>query len=141
MIKKIFFLLLFSLLTAQNSSPSEFWNSYNKNEKTAFINGAFGALTKIKSHHKSEVRKQYVHDDNWIQPYYIERFYDIVDEYISKEVGYNLNIISMHMDAFYTNSDNYNIPVLEAMRIVCLMQDGYKKTANLRLLRSQQKSR
>ena len=141
MIKKIFFLLLFSLLTAQNSSPSEFWNSYNKNEKIAFINGAFGALTKIKSHHKSEVRKQYVHDDNWIQPYYIERFYDIVDEYISKEVGYNLNIISMHMDAFYTNSDNYDIPVLEAMRIVCLMQDGYKKTANFRLLRSQQKSR
>ena len=111
MIKKIFFLLLFSLLTAQNSSPSGFWNSYNKNEKFAFINGAFGALTKIKSHHKSEVRKQYVHDDNWIQPYYIERFYDIVDEYISKEAGYNLNIISMHMDAFYTNSDNYNIPV------------------------------
>ena len=45
----------------------------------------------------------------------------------------------MHMDAFYTNSDNLNIPVLEALRVVSLMQDGEQKTANVRLLRAQQK--
>ena len=93
----------------------------------------------MKSHHKSEVRKQYMHDDNWVEPYYIERFYQIADEYLSDEVGYNLKIIAMHMDAFYTNSDNLNIPVLEALRVVSLMQDGEKKTANARLLRAQQK--
>ena len=43
------------------------------------------------------------------------------------------------MDAFYANSDNYNIPVLEALRVVSLVQDGDKKTANRRLLRLQQK--
>ena len=93
----------------------------------------------MKAHHKAEVRKQFIHADNWVEPYYIERFYDIADEYRSEEVGYNLKIIAMHMDAFYTNSDNLNIPVLEALRVVSLMQDGEQKTANVRLLRAQQK--
>jgi hypothetical protein len=93
----------------------------------------------LKAHHKAEVRKQFIHDDNWVEPYYIERFYDIADEYRSEEVGYNLKILAMHMDAFYTNSDNLNIPVLEALRVVSLMQDGEQKTANVRLLRAQQK--
>ena len=43
------------------------------------------------------------------------------------------------MDAFYTNSDNLNIPLFEALRVVSLVQDGEQKTANLRLLRSQYK--
>jgi hypothetical protein len=43
------------------------------------------------------------------------------------------------MDAFYVNSDNYNIPVMEALRIVSLMQDGERKKANLRLLKAQRK--
>ena len=37
------------------------------------------------------------------------------------------------------NSDNLNIPVMEALRIVSLMQDGENRTANTRLLRAQQK--
>ena len=93
----------------------------------------------MKKSHKGEVAKQYLHDKNWIQPYYIERFYDIADEYLSEEAGYNLTIIIMHMDALYANSDNYKIPVLEAMRVVSLMQDGLREKANLRLLQLQRK--
>jgi|TARA_B100001250_G_scaffold60273_1_gene46990 hypothetical protein len=135
----LLFIFLYPALYGQNTSPADFWIGNTQEEKIAFINGAYGAIAKMKSHHKSEVRKQYMHDDNWVEPYYIERFYQIADEYLSDEVGYNLKIIAMHMDAFYTNSDNLNIPVLEALRVVSLMQDGEKKTANARLLRAQQK--
>ena len=137
--KKILIVLTSSYLIAQDIKPAEFWNNYNQLEKIAFINGAYGAIAKLKAHHKAEVRKQYLHDDNWIEPYYIERFYEIADEYRSKKVGYNLKIIALHMDAFYTNSDNFNIPILEALRIVSLVEDGDKKTANIRLLRAQQR--
>ena len=108
-------------------------------EKIAFINGAYGAVAKLKSHHKSEVRKQFLHDDNWVEPYYIERYYSIADEYLAEEIGYNIKIIALHIDAFYTNSDNIFIPVMQALRIVSLIQDGQNDAANLRLLRSQQK--
>ena len=97
------------------------------------------AQFQIKIHHKSEVKKQYIHDDNWVEPYYIERFYSIADEYLAQEIGYNIKIIALHIDAFYTNSDNLFIPTLEALRIVSLMQDGENGAANLRLLRAQQK--
>ena len=139
--KKIILLWFTTLITiyGQNSAPAEFWIGYTQEEKIAFINGAYGTVAKLKAHHKTEVRKQYMHDDNWVEPYYIERFYQIADEYIANEIGYNLKIIALHMDAFYSNSDNLNIPVMEALRIVSLMQDGENRTANTRLLRAQQK--
>ena len=139
MINRLPFLLLVTSLLAQDPSPADFWKGYSQEEKIAYINGAYGAIAKLKAHHKAEVRKQFIHDDNWVEPYYIERFYDIADEYRSEEVGYNLKILAMHMDAFYTNSDNLNIPVLQALRVVSLMQDGEQKIANVRLLRAQQK--
>ena len=80
----IFFRLLFSKIHTRISG------NLTDEEKIAFINGVFGAVAKLKSHHKIEVRKQYYHDDNWVEPYYIERFYEIADEYLANEVGYNL---------------------------------------------------
>ena len=131
--------LTFITIYGQDSTPAEFWIRYNQKEKIAFINGVYGTVSKLKSHHKTEVKKQYMHDDNWVEPYYIERFYQISDEYLANEIGYNLKIIALHMDAFYSNSDNLKIPVMEALRIVSLMQDGENRTANTRLLRAQQK--
>ena len=129
-------------LHSQSSSlnlPSEFWLDLTEPEKLSFVNGAYGAISLLKKSHRDEVAKQYLHDKNWIQPYYIERFYNIADEYVSEEAGYNLSIIIMHMDALYANSDNQKIPVLEAMRVVSLMQDGLGDKANLRLLQLQRK--
>ena len=131
--------LIQSLYSQSKISPADFWKNYSREEKIAFINGAYGAIAKLKSHHKSEVRKQYLHNDNWIEPYYIERFYNIADEYIAKDVGYNIKIVSLHIDAFYSNSDNIKIPIMQALRIVSLMQDGESEAANVRLLKAQQK--
>ena len=139
MIIKLLFILFITPIWAQNFPPADFWGEYSQEEKIAFINGAYGAISKLKSHHRAEVKKQFLHENNWVEPYYIERFYEIADEYRSEEVGYNLKIIALHMDAFYTNSDNLNIPLFEALRVVSLVQDGEQKTANLRLLRSQYK--
>ena len=100
MIKKplLYLLILGTYLDAQ--TPVKFWENQTIEEKISFVNGAFAAISKIKNHHQIEVQKQYVHDNNWIEPYYIKRFYDITDEYLCSEIGYNLKIIVMHMDAF-----------------------------------------
>ena len=130
---------IFCQVSTQNQLSIDFWAGLSEPEKISFVNGAYGTISLLKKHHQHEVRKQYLHDENWVQPYYIERFYDIADEYRSEEAGYNLKIIIMHMNAFYSNSDNVKIPILEAMRIVSLMQDGYRDKANIRLLQAQRK--
>lgn len=130
---------IFCQVSTQNQLSINFWTGLSEPEKISFVNGAYGTISLLKKHHQHEVRKQYLHDKNWVQPYYIERFYDIADEYRSEEAGYNLKIIIMHMNAFYSNSDNIKIPILEAMRIVSLMQDGYRDKANIRLLQAQRK--
>ena len=136
-----FFFILSIFLNAEEKTnvPSKFWLDLSEKEKISFVNGAYGAMSLLKNHHKNEVRKQFLHDKNWIQPYYIERFYELSDEYLSEEAGYNIRIIVLHMDAFYSNSDNYKIPVLEAMRVVSLIQDGLRDKANLRLIQLQRK--
>ena len=130
---------MFCQVSTQNQLSIDFWTGLSEPEKISFVNGAYGTISLLKKHHQHEVRKQYLHDKNWVQPYYIERFYDIADEYRSEEAGYNLKIIIMHMNAFYSNSDNVKIPILEAMRIVSLIQDGYRDKANIRLLQAQRK--
>jgi len=130
---------IFCQVSTQNQLSIDFWTGLSEPEKISFVNGAYGTISLLKKHHQHEVRKQYLHDKNWVQPYYIERFYDIADEYRSEEAGYNLKIIIMHMNAFYSNSDNVKIPILEGMRIVSLMQDGYRDKANIRLLQAQRK--
>tara|TARA_Y100000768_G_scaffold295934_1_gene229764 strand:+ start:90 stop:527 length:438 start_codon:yes stop_codon:yes gene_type:complete len=138
----IWILICLMKIYGQSSNPnlpSDFWLDLSDPEKLSFVNGAYGAISLLKKSHRDEVAKQYLHDKNWIQPYYIERFYNIADEYVSEEAGYNLSIIIMHMDALYANSDNQKIPVLEAMRVVSLMQDGLSEKANFRLLQLQRK--
>ena len=139
------FLIIFILVQISfsqpdnNKSPSSFWISLSNKEKISFINGTYSALSVLKKKHKDEVAKQYLHDKNWIQPYYIDRYYSIIDEYHSEQVGYDLKIIAMHVDALYANSDNLNIPIMEAIKVVSLMQDGDREKANLRLLQLQRK--
>ena len=141
---KLFFIifLLVQISFSQSEikqSPSSFWISLSNKEKISFINGAYSALSVLKKKHKDEVAKQYLHDKNWIQPYYIDRYYSLIDEYHSEQVGYDLKIIALHMDALYANSDNLNIPIMEAIKVVSLMQDGDREKANLRLLQLQRK--
>jgi len=139
------FLIIFILVRISFSqseikqSPSSFWISLSNKEKISFINGTYSALSVLKKKHKDEVAKQYLHDKNWIQPYYIDRYYSIIDEYHSEQVGYDLKIIALHVDALYANSDNLNIPIMEAIKVVSLMQDGDREKANLRLLQLQRK--
>ena len=136
----IFILVQISSSQADNKkSPSSFWISLSNKEKISFINGTYSALSVLKKKHKDEVAKQYLHDKNWIQPYYIDRYYSIIDEYHSEQVGYDLKIIALHVDALYANFDNLNIPIMEAIKVVSLMQDGDREKANLRLLQLQRK--
>ena len=137
----IFFFILSIFLNAEEKKavPSKFWLDLSEKEKISFINGAYGAMSLLKNHHKNEVRKQFLHDKNWIQPYYIDRYYSIIDEYHSEQVGYDLKIIALHVDALYANSDNLNIPIMEAIKVVSLIQDGDREKANLRLLQLQRK--
>lgn len=138
--KKIFYLLiLINLLFPQNRTPADFWNGLVEIEKVSFVNGAYSAVSAMKIHHQQQVKAQYIGNNNWVQPYYIDRYYEIVDEHISKDVGGNIDIIAKAMDAFYSNSDNTNIPVMEALRIVSMAQDGKDQKANLYLLKAQRK--
>lgn len=134
----ILFLLMCQVSIAK-TTPADYWNSLDQSDKIAFVNGAYGAISSMKAHHLREVKKQYNQQPGWIEPYYIERFYEIVDEHLSQNVGYDLVLITRHMDALYAGYDNSNISLIEALRIVSLSQDDEQKKADLLLLKAQRK--
>jgi hypothetical protein len=140
MIRYILIIFLFlGSLVAQIRTPAKYWKSLEMSEKIAFINGVYSAGAKFKFHHKQEVKKQFNQDPNWVEPYYIERFYNIVDEHRSQEAGYEVDVVAKGLDAFYSNYDNTAIPLLEALRIVSLTQDGKTEKADLYLLKAQKR--
>ena len=104
-------ILFASIIFGQSEAPADYWVKLIQGEKVAFVNGAYAGVARMKLHHEKEVQKQYMKDPYWVQPYYINRFYDIVDEHISQSVTYDLNIVAGHIDALYANYDNRNIPV------------------------------
>ncbi len=136
-------LFIFSIVSqyvsAQQKTPADYWLSLSKEEKLTFVNGAYAMASRLKTHHKVEVQKQYKGNPTFIEPYYIERYYEIIDEHLSTEVGRNLSLITGSMDALYANSDNVKIPLTEAIRIVSLAQDGERKKGDLLLLKAQKK--
>ncbi len=144
--KKIFSIILIlvsisSGLIAQHSTPADYWGSLTDTEKLAFVNGAYTAMSRAKAVHIEEVKKMYGRDPYYREPYFIERFYEVVDEHIAEGVGYNIDIIVQAMDALYANYDNVLIPVIEALRVVSTAQDGDQQTANVLLLKAQRKYR
>ena len=140
MIKRIiFFVFIISLCLGQKRTPAMYWQSLEMKEKTAFINGVYASGAKLKFHHRQEVKKQYNQDPSWVEPYYIERFYEIIDEHRSKKAGYNVELIAKALDSLYSNYDNTEIPLLEALRIVSLAQDEKTEKADLYLLKAQKR--
>ncbi len=139
----ILLLAIFSMnvgsISGQGKTPENYWMSLSQKEKLTFVNGAYAMASRLKSHHRVEVKKQYTGDPSFFEPYYIERYYQIIDEHLSTEVGRNLSLITGSMDALYANSDNAKIPLTEAIRIVSLAQDGERKKGDLLLLKAQKK--
>ncbi|NQT97894.1 MAG: hypothetical protein HQ562_09165 [Candidatus Marinimicrobia bacterium] len=128
-------------LNAQQNTPAEYWDSLTDGEKLAFVNGAYTAVSRMKSFHMEEVKMQYGHDPYWREPYFVERFYQILDQHLAEGVGYNIDIIAQAMDALYANFDNVRIPIIEALRIVSTAQDGEQQKANVLLLKAQRQYR
>ncbi len=139
---RLFFVLslIFSLCYNQeNSTPSDYWESLTHGEKTAFVSGVFTATSRAKWHHQIELEKQYKGKSNWVPPYYIERYYEILDEHVPNENPTDLTFIVGQVDALYSNFDNHKIPLIEAIRIATVVEDGDRKKGNLLLLKAQQK--
>ena len=57
----------------------------------------------------------------------------------AKKAGYDVSVIAKALDAFYSNYDNIQIPLLEALRIVSLAQDSKTEKADLYLLKAQKR--
>ena len=140
MIKRIIlFSFCFTLILGQKKSPASYWESLEMKEKVAFINGVYATGAQLKYHHKQEINKQYNQNPGWVEPYFVERFYEIINEHRSKKTGYDVSVIAKALDAFYSNYDNMQIPLLEALRIVSLAQDGKTEKADLYLLKAQKR--
>ena len=69
----------------QDRTPAMYWQSLEMKEKSEFINGVYAGGAKLKYHHKQEVKKQYNQDPSWVEPYYIERFYEILMNIVQKK--------------------------------------------------------
>lgn len=139
-IKSICFLLILSwgrLGFSQDVLGKEYWQSLSENEKVSFITGVYSGFTESLDIMGHEAKRQQKKDKYWTSPFSLEKSAIDIKEYYSPKIGYDYELITKLLDAFYTNPDNDQIELIFALHILILHQEGEVRRANELLLHKQ----
>ena len=114
------------------------WNQWEHEHKVLYLVGFYDGY---KAH--GLVFNQAEHDHPFREPFstppsLIVRYKADRTEYYSRNLKLNFNLISDFIDIFYTDPDNLDIPVTEAIRIITLRDEGQTERADF-LLRTERR--
>jgi len=138
--EKILLLCLFCLIVSifsRDTGDSDFWQSLDEEERVIFVKGVYTGLAesqKILSEVAIQQKKQ---DPFWVPPFVFDYSMHRLKEYDTETIEDDYILIAKLLDAFYSNSDNAFINVMDALRILILHQTGEVRRANELLLLKQ----
>ena len=118
---------------AQTTINGRVWDQWDHDHKVLYLMGFYDGF---KAH--GLVFNQAEHDHPLREPFStppssVIRYKADRQEYYSRNLKLNYKAISDHVDIFYTDSDNLDIPVPEAIRIVALRDEGQTERADFLL--------
>ena len=118
-------ILLFNLTSATNfESTGNNWISMKKNEKLLFLEGFFVSQITLNKYLQDAVKYDSSGDPYWQKPFVLVMYEQNLKEFSSSKIGIDTIKISDYLDAFYQDSQNMKIPLVEAIRIISLRADG-----------------
>ena len=127
MIKRIITLLLlcgFVFSGINNDINGNVWANWSNSEKDSFLKGFYSSQLTLNNHLKNAIQYDSAGDPYWKKPFVLVMYEQNMKEFTSVKMGINTYELSGRLDAFYGDSDNKIIAVMEAIRIICLRADG-----------------
>ena len=132
-------ILLFNLSSATNfESTGNNWISMKKNEKLFFLEGFFVSQITLNKYLQDAIKYDSSGDPYWQKPFVLVMYEQNLKEFSSSKIGTNTTKISDYLDAFYQDSQNIKIPIVEAIRIISLRADGNNERADWFILKNLQ---
>ena len=132
-------ILLFNLSSATNfESTGNNWISMKKNEKLFFLEGFFVSQITLNKYLQDAIKYDSSGDPYWQKPFVLVMYEQNLKEFSSSKIGINTIKISDYLDAFYQDSQNIKIPIVEAIRIISLRADGNNERAGWFILKNLQ---
>ena len=132
-------ILLFNLSSATNfESTGNNWISMEKNEKLFFLEGFFVSQITLNKYLQDAIKYDSSGDPYWQKPFVLVMYEQNLKEFSSSKIGINTIKISDYLDAFYQDSQNIKIPIVEAIRIISLRADGNNERADWFILKNLQ---
>ena len=139
MIKRIITLLLlcgFVFSGINNDINGNVWANWSNGEKDSFLKGFYSSQLTLNNHLKNAIQYDSAGDPYWQKPFVLVMYEQNMKEFISVKMGINIVELGGRLDAFYGDSDNKIIAVMEAIRIICLRADGDIERADWFVLKS-----
>ena len=139
MIKRIITLLFlcgFVFSGINNDINGNVWANWSNGEKDSFLKGFYSSQLTLNNHLKNAIQYDSSGDPYWKKPFVLVMYEQNMKEFTSVKMGINIGELGGRLDAFYGDSDNKIIAVIEAIRIICLRADGDIERADWFVLQS-----
>ena len=122
-------------LLGQNERTGKSWTRWDNDHKIIYLMGFYAGLRADGMIFQQAERDHPIDKSIQKEPASINRYKAERREYYSRHLKYDFKLISQYLDVFYTDPDNLEIPVPEAIRIIALRSEGKLERANFLLLR------
>ena len=139
MIKRIITLLFlwgFVFSGINNDINGNVLANWSNCEKDSFLKGFYSSQLALNNHLKNAIQYDSAGDPYWKKPFVLVMYEQYMKEFTSVKMGINIVELGGRLDAFYGDSDNKIIAVMEAIRIICLRADGNIDRADWFVLQS-----
>ena len=139
MIKRIITLLLlcgFVFSGINNDINGNVWANWSNGEKDSFLKGFYSSQLALNNHLKNAIQYDSEGDPYWKKPFVLVIYEQNMKEFTSVNMGINIGELIGRLNAFYGDSENKIIAVMEAIRIICLRADGDIERADWFVLQS-----
>ncbi|MAJ43859.1 MAG: hypothetical protein CMF96_03815 [Candidatus Marinimicrobia bacterium] len=117
------------------------WQTWGKNEKEVFLNGFYSSLHTLNKYLEDAIKFDSAGDPYWEKPFVLVMYEQNLKEFSSIKIGPYMSEIIDRLDAFYQKQENIDIPVIEAIRIICLRADGQIERADWFVLQNRRNIR
>jgi hypothetical protein len=119
-------LIIFSMIFSgiNNDINGNDWQEWKSGEKEVFLKGFYSSQFTLNNHLEDAIKYDSAGDPYWQKPFSVVMYEQNLKEFMSVKIGLNVAEMSNRIGAFYGNFENKRIPIIEAIRIICLRADG-----------------
>lgn len=131
---------LFPVILPGQDRTGKSWTRWEDDHKVIYLMGFYAGMQADGAIFRQAERDHPIQEPIQREPVSIDRYKAERREYYSRDLKYDFKRIKDLLDVFYTDPDNLEIPVPDAIRIIALRSEEKLERAHFILLQARRKA-